>query len=539
VTTYTTHGPQVAKFFGKYLHHRKGVHATEFFHPELWQRDFLDEFYELDDAGRRIYKYGYLGIPRGNGKSPLAAGLGLYELLINRDAPDVFTVAGSKDQARILQDFARGFVEDHEQLGGPNGRGWIEPSVNFLRCHENHGVMRVLASTGLNLHGLNPTAALIDEIHAFVNGDQEEVFNAMITALHKRPNSYMLAITTAGYDKTTLLGRAYDSMMQLEDGEDLLGGCLRIRRDRENGVLAYWYGIPETLADDWQNEELWRLVNPASWVHMSDLRKQLHAPGFHELDFKRLHLNMWTATRDSWLPSGLWASLRSDAEIPDGAEVYVGVDVGQYHDTTAVSWAYKQPDSEIVIVRTHVWSVLPDLPHDSYVPGGRMQLALVGEYLKLLAERYRVAEIVFDPALFAAEADRLAEEGLPLFMLGQGTTAMNEAYQLFYQGCREAHVAHNGDKVLSAHIEAAAADMTERGWKVRKLKSTNVIDACTAAVMAHYRARRSDAPSIYERQGLFLLGGALGDDPDKDSLRFDPDDLEPGELDDEDEDDDD
>jgi hypothetical protein len=32
----------------------------------------VDEFYKRDEEGRRIYRLGVLGVPRGNGKSPLA-----------------------------------------------------------------------------------------------------------------------------------------------------------------------------------------------------------------------------------------------------------------------------------------------------------------------------------------------------------------------------------------------------------------------------------------------------------------------------------
>ena len=70
----TTRGPIVAKFFETFLFHRKGQHAGEAFKPEPFQQEFLDEFYELTPAGKRVYRIGILGVPRGNGKTPLSAG---------------------------------------------------------------------------------------------------------------------------------------------------------------------------------------------------------------------------------------------------------------------------------------------------------------------------------------------------------------------------------------------------------------------------------------------------------------------------------
>jgi phage terminase large subunit-like protein len=78
---------------------------------------------------------------------------------------------------------------------------------------------------------------------------------------------------------------------------------------------------------------------------------------------------------------------------------------------------------------------------------------------------------------------------------------MADAYQSFYQGCLERTLSHDGDPVLAAHVAAAAADRTERGWKLRKLKASQPFDACVAAVLAHARARvqekRRRVPQIY------------------------------------------
>jgi hypothetical protein len=101
-------GIALEDFFADYLVHVKGQAAGQPFVLEPWQSEFLAEFDRLDEFGCRIYSRGLLGVPRGCGKSPLAAGRALYDLVTKPDAPDVFTCAASKDQARIVLDYARG-----------------------------------------------------------------------------------------------------------------------------------------------------------------------------------------------------------------------------------------------------------------------------------------------------------------------------------------------------------------------------------------------------------------------------------------------
>src|SRR5205085_1882983 len=148
------------RFFPRYYRHPKGPKIGQPFTLERWQQQFLREFYRRDHHGERIYRLGILGIPRGNGKTPLAAGVGLYELLNRTDAPEVYFAAGSKEQAAIGLEFARNFVEagelaEHVQIGGA------------LRCPERQAIMKVISSDGRLQHGLAPAVAIVDELWAF------------------------------------------------------------------------------------------------------------------------------------------------------------------------------------------------------------------------------------------------------------------------------------------------------------------------------------------------------------------------------------
>jgi phage terminase large subunit-like protein len=257
-----------------------------------------------------------------------------------------------------------------------------------------------------------------------------------------------------------------------------------------------WFAAPKDAEID--DPEVWRACNPASWIAMRDLNSQLRSPGFDELDFRRLHLNQWTKTRDAWLEPGLWDSLREeDATIPDGAEVYLGVDVGLIHDSTAVVVAHKRADGRIV-VKAHVWTAREDDPGE-FVPGGRVQLEAVEQHIAALAKRYRVREVAYDARFFERSAQTLSDAGLLMVQLFQSSCLMADAYQTFYMSCREGIVAHDGDPVLAAHIENTVADRTERGWRVRKLRSSARIDACVAAATAVWRAavaRERPRPSV-------------------------------------------
>ena len=469
---------QLLEFFPSCLQHPKGPLRGQPFQLEAWQKRFLREFYRRDKRGRRVYRLGVLGIPRGNGKSALAAALGLYELVTRCDAPEVYFAAASKDQARVALSFARSFVE-----AGPLA-DWVTLK-STLSCAATAGSLRVLSSEGALQHGLAPAVAIADELWAFETRPQQEAYTALSSALHKRVDSYLLAITTAGYDKRSLLGRIYEDALAWPDVQTSRNGCLTIAKGEDNGLLLWWYGAPADA--EIEDRRIWRACNPASFVDLRDLKRQRHDPGLGELGFRRLHLNQWTAARDAWLPAGTWVSLQSDAKIPAGAPVYVGVDVGLTQDTTAVCWAHRQDNGQIV-VRARVWAANEKAAAHEHVAGGKVQLEAVEQFICKLADRFRVREVAYDPRFFDRSAELLEKNGLTTVEFLQASGPLADACQRFYQLAVQGQLAHSGNDVLAAHIDATAARPSERGWKISKLKSRLAIDATVAAVMAVARA---------------------------------------------------
>jgi hypothetical protein len=141
----------VASFFPATFSHVKGPAAGQAFKLEPWQRHFVEEFSRASGEGERIYKRGMLGVARGNGKTPLAAGLALRELVAREDEPDVILAAASRDQARVCFEYARGFVES-----GPLA-DVLQVGRHEIRNPLNGGVLRTVSADGFVAHGLNPS----------------------------------------------------------------------------------------------------------------------------------------------------------------------------------------------------------------------------------------------------------------------------------------------------------------------------------------------------------------------------------------------
>lgn len=480
-----TAGGAVADFFRRNLRHTKGPAAGTPFDPEWHQQDFFDEFYRCDEDGNRLYRWALKGVPRGNGKSPECAGMAIRDLRTLQDSPDIFVGSAAKDQGRILLDFARDFVET-----GPL-RDRISVQRNILTCERTRGVMQVVSADGALQHGKSVSGWYGDEYHAFTTPKQRELHVAMITALFKRVNSAGIAITTAGWDKATLLGEMWDGAMKgnIEVRED---GYLLVCRDEENGSLFWWRQVPAEA--DIEDPAVLRRANPASWVDVHELLKILHSDssGIGELEFRRLHCNQWTESRTAWISLERWLDCGSEGlTIPEEASVYVGVDASYSHDTTAVACAWQTGDGRTG-VKVHVWAARDDAPAHEFEHGDHIRMQPVSDYIRALCARHKVAEIAFDPAYFRETAEVLADEGLPMLRMDQQTTAMRDAEQVFYDSVVEGNIVHDGDDILRRHVASVVASRRPNGaWRIRPVDQIGAIDGVVAAIMAVDRSQRT------------------------------------------------
>lgn len=317
---------QVLNFFGL-LVFGQNKWAGQPFELLPWEEQLIREFYGVqvkdDDGGWvRYRRFLYNEIPKKNGKSELAAGLGLYHLLADGETkPNVGIFAVDKENADIIYQCAKYMVE-HTALSQPAHRpiAWPRDSVREIRTRFG-GIMKVYSGDVDNKHGPSFSAILCDELHAWAGRAGRERWRVLTVGSDAaRAQQTVLVLTTAGNDpdRTSIGWEIHEKCRRI-----LAWRCGEPERpmdEDDTEWLPVMYGIstltgddPDKIAElDIYDENLWKQCNPSYGVTMNTrkFRKEASAAKQSESaerSFRWLRLNQWVSTKDvGWLPLTLY-----------------------------------------------------------------------------------------------------------------------------------------------------------------------------------------------------------------------------------------
>lgn len=394
-----------------------------------WQRDTIMEFYStmVPESGTeegeaeltRQYWYLYLEISKKNGKSELAAALGIYHLIGDGELnAEVYICAADKDNASIVFNaavfmltsaawtakmIARGelkIVESQKRImyrrrvrTGNGGYKWVPI-----------GEMRVLSSEAYSKHGYKPSCVIFDELHAQPNRDLWDIMTAGAGSGRRQPA--WIVLTTAGDDpdRTSIGWEIHEKAVAVRDARQLRriqaeGGDPRtvlslrhveesdlaeaeaalLERDLPNwlpvlyGLTAMFGDDPDDLADiDIWDENLWCMCNPSLGKHLRLRNIQMEAKEARQSEaaeklFRWLRLNQWISVKAvGWISLALYdktqwgPSKRAErAEWLDrlrGLTCYGGVDLSTSKDLTAFVLLFPpQPGLGSAVLWPFIW----------------------------------------------------------------------------------------------------------------------------------------------------------------------------------------
>jgi len=503
----------VVTFFQEYLRHHKGEWAGLPFVLEEWQKEILREVFGWKRAdGTRRYRTAYIEIPRKNGKSEMAAGVGLY-LTVGDLEPggEVYSSATKKDQARIVFEAAKAMVKLSPRL-----QRYVKALRYNLSVAKLGSKFEPLSAEGDTLDGLNPHGNLVDELHAHKN---RLVWDVMITGMGARRQPLTFAITTAGvFDPTSIGWEIHEYACQVLEGVF-----------EDDSFYAFIAAAEEE--DDWTKPATWWKANPNLRVSIKEeyiqemCEKAKHQPSFLNT-FLRLHLNIWTQQVTRWIPMEAWKGCpkRPAERYLKSRECFAGLDLSSKLDFTALALVFPRKKGFFdVLMRFWIPEEMlreralkrPEFAawvRDGWLtttPGNVIDYDFIKAQIREDADRFQIVECAFDPWMATQTALQLAEEGLTMVEFRQGYKSMTEPCKELERLVVSGKVRHGNSPPLNWMANNVAVMQDPAGSiKMAKDKSAEKIDGMVALVMGLGRALvHEDESSTYKDRGITILGG--------------------------------
>ena len=470
----------------------------------------------------RRFRVAYVETGKGSGKSPLAAGVGMYGLTADGEArAEIYAAATKKDQAMILfRDAVAMYQHSPELLKRLTASGVGENVWNLGYRATGSWFRPISADDGQS--GPRPHVALIDEVHEHKTAQVVEMMRA---GTKSRRQALIFMITNSGAGRNSPCGIYHDYACEVAAGKRV-----------DDSFFAYVCGLDEG-DDPLQDESCWCKANPSlqlanlpGWRYLREQVTEARGMPAKEAIVRRLNFCQWTAAVSPWLSAAVWDPCRADFQPEQlrGRRAYGGLDLSSTTDLTAfVLLVEPQEPGEPWSVLPWCW--LPEEGLEDRCQRDRVDYAawrraghLETTPGRAISKRHvlqRVAQICaqFDVQSIAADRWRLADfrqiaedEGITLPTMldfGQGFKDMSPALDQFETAVLNRTLRHNGHPVLTYCAANAVTDSDPAGnRKLSKIKATGRIDLVVAAVMAYASAAAApEEPDYYGSGGQLLV----------------------------------
>ena len=405
-----------------------------------WQAFIVGSLFGwLNAEGLRRFRRAYVEIAKGNGKSPLAAGIGHYMLVaMGKQRAEVYSAATDKDQAAIL---FRDAVAMWKRSAGlqrylrPQG---VNPVWALNGALELDGsFFKPISSDKKGKSGIRPYCALIDEVHEHPDNSVIEMMRA---GTKGNQEALLFEITNSGFDKKTVCGQEHDYSLRILKSEL---------------VNDAWFAFIASLDEGdepFDSEDCWIKPNPNLGVSIQRpfIREQVQeARGMPSKEglVRRLHFCQWTESENSAIPRKTWmaceAAFDPDELTAAGVPCYGGLDLSRTRDLTAftLTWVLDATKDQWKF-KTKTWFWTPadtlkersktdkapyelwatDSKYMEAVPGPRIKYSWMADALLSLNARYHPVKIGADQYGLEQLLEALGERGnsLPAEVHPQG-----------------------------------------------------------------------------------------------------------------------
>ena len=504
--------------FIEHLPHIKGPKAGTNIQLEPWQCFLLVNvfgFVHKDGPrkGKRRFRRAYIEIPRGNAKSTLSSGVGLYCLSADGEGgAEVYSAATNREQARIVFRDAQHMVRRAPDLMGKLGVSVQAHNIHVLKTASK---FEALSADSNSLDGLNIHCVIVDELHAHKT---REVYDVLETALGKREQSLQWNITTAGTNRAGIGYEVRTYLTKILDG---------IAKDDS------FFGIIWTIddGDDWTNEAIWKKANPNWGVSVQpDVIAQLAAKAMQmpaaQNNFKTKHLNVYVNADTAWMDMRAWERCGDkNLVIEDfiGQPCIIGLDLASKTDIAALLTIFPQqregklhltafgryylPEAAVVDGRNSQYAGWEIEGRLITTPGDVLDFTRIEDDLNELVSLYQVEAVGYDPWQATQLAQRMDPNGGRWIEVRNGVQNFSAPMKELDAMVRSGQFHHDGDPVLTWMVSNVVCHMDNKeNIYPRKERPENKIDGVIALITAMSLAlHHKKEQCAYDTRGVLII----------------------------------
>lgn len=441
----------------------------------------------VNAEGRWRFRMAWVETGKGQAKSPMMAGLGLYVMgWCGFPRSQVYSMAANKQTAFVL--FKDAVAMCRAQVPGYDEGETLEGLGHVVLSGENDNVWKIQHPSsqsfflplagGAAQSGPRPRMVLADEIHEFTTGAQLEIWRRAIT---KVAGSAMMVLGTNTPATAQIVGTTYsDTAQAIAKGEK-----------KDDTQFAFVARVDKADRETvFTNEACWGKALPALGITypVANIREEV-ATAQTQLStaasVKRLYFGIPTGAADFWLDEAKWAAVLGDVDEETmaalkGCPCWLSLDLSKKNDLTALTITWRD-GAGILWQKTWYWTTKEGLadrakadnaPYEEWVeakfltavPGATIDKSFIAAQVARLCAEQDVQELVFDPAQFADfetacedigfEAwtfegpDKPAGRGLKMVKHAQGPKVMFEGRQY----CMPRSIERFEDRILKETI---------------------------------------------------------------------------------------
>jgi phage terminase large subunit-like protein len=308
------------------------VSTADHFNPEPWQCFILGSLFGWKTSkGLRRFRRAYIEVAKGNGKSPMAAGIGHFMLTsTGKLRAEIYSAATDRDQAAILFRDAvamwRRSAPLYKRLVA-SGQNPTWQLTDIARA----SFFKPISSDKKGKSGIRPYCALIDEIHEHPDNSVIEMLRA---GTKGNQDALIFEITNSGFDRKSVCYSEHQYTAQVVNGDQ---------------INDQWFGFIASLDDKddpFKDEKCWIKANPNLGVsiQLPFIREQVReAQGMpsKESMVRRLHFCEWVESESMAFSREMIMKVLGEVDGKElsskGYPCFGGLDLSRASDLTALS----------------------------------------------------------------------------------------------------------------------------------------------------------------------------------------------------------